>query len=108
MRWLVEILTTAPLRRLASDGYRLLLQVHDFAEDLRPLNFGRLSQATQVDTASYPYPDAAHIHYGQRVGRLGISERVDVFQPWQYSQAQETIQTPPGTDVAMSSTNGMS
>jgi glycosyltransferase involved in cell wall biosynthesis len=46
---------------LASDGCRLLLQVHDFAEDGRPGNYERLRKGLpSVDTA---WPAASHVHY---------------------------------------------
>ena len=42
---------------LAEEGERLLLQIHDFAEDGRPDNFTVLQQAGR------PYPIADHVHY---------------------------------------------
>lgn len=58
------------LARLAGDGYRLLLQIHDFAEDFRPENYRRLSAAlaqrnpmSGSSTLATLYPQASHIHY---------------------------------------------
>ena len=52
------------LRQLAERGYRLLLQIHDFAEDLRPANFERFRLALEGnDVGRYLYPSARHIHY---------------------------------------------
>ena len=55
------------ISRLASSGYRMLLQIHDFAEDLRPANFARLrtalGDASTAEVAAYLYPQADHIHY---------------------------------------------
>ncbi len=56
------------LTSLAERGYRLLLQIHDFAEDLRPQNFWQFSE--RVAAGAPPgvwhgslYPQAPHIHY---------------------------------------------
>ena len=53
------------LCKLAQDGWHTLLQIHDFAEDLRPQNYMHL-----VDTLgsldglhAILYPQADHIHY---------------------------------------------
>ena len=54
------------LRHLASAGFALLLQIHDFAEDFRPENYGRLRDAWSCDAraiAARLYPQAPHIHY---------------------------------------------
>lgn len=55
------------LLRLARDGRRLLLQPHDFAEDGRPLLYGRLrSQLADGDIrrlSALLYPLAPQIHY---------------------------------------------
>ncbi len=57
----------AVIARLAANGWRLLLQIHDFAEDNRPENYLRLTTAigaedkTAVDR--YLYPIASQIHY---------------------------------------------
>ena len=55
---------------ISNDGYPLLLQIHDFAEDLRPDNYARIqhevpySDAESADSvAAYLYPQASHIHY---------------------------------------------
>ncbi len=61
--------TAAPavVRRLAIDGWRLLLQIHDFAEDNRPENYRRLIRAASVTTRNeldeFLFPVAAQIHY---------------------------------------------
>lgn len=59
------------IRRLAEEGFRLLLQMHDFAEDLRPANYRRLSQALAGggDPSPALYPQASHIHYAVLNGR---------------------------------------
>jgi len=52
------------LQRLAAEGFALLLQIHDFAEDLRPRNYDHLCSAWQTaDLTPTLYPQAAHIHY---------------------------------------------
>ncbi len=49
--------------RLAEDGYGVLLQVHDFAEDFRADNYRK------IDTVAELYPQAANIHYAVLNGR---------------------------------------
>ncbi|MGI9470517.1 MAG: hypothetical protein ACR2NZ_03215, partial [Rubripirellula sp.] len=48
-------------------GWRLLLQIHDFAEDYRPDNYRRLVDAIgaedKADVDSYLYPVAETLHY---------------------------------------------
>jgi len=58
------------LRRLARDGFPLLLQIHDFAEDYRHENYARMTAALgsmaadePVDLAALLYPQAEHVHY---------------------------------------------
>ena len=55
------------LARLATHGYRLLLQIHDFAEDFRPANYRHLARAWRLDCpreiAARQYPLASGIHY---------------------------------------------
>ncbi len=53
------------LRTLAQNGARLLLQIHDFAEDGRPTNYDRLSTAYPDPTtfSRSLYPAGAQIHY---------------------------------------------
>lgn len=55
------------LATLSRAGYRLLLQIHDFAEDFRPANFSRLAAALTGNDpgqlARTLYPQASHIHY---------------------------------------------
>ena len=61
--------TAAPssIRRLAKAGWRLLLQIHDFAEDNRPENYQRLIEvsgaADKSELDRYLYPVSNHIHY---------------------------------------------
>lgn len=50
------------IHRLAADGARMLLQVHDFAEDGRPENFRRQRAAADPDKLTW-YPEAPQIHY---------------------------------------------
>lgn len=55
------------LKRLAANGWALLLQIHDFAEDLRPRNLARLFRASGAkDLAKltgWLYPQGDAIHY---------------------------------------------
>lgn len=55
------------LQALAHRGVRQLLQIHDFAEDMRPGNYVQLKSALQLATASQLghalYPQAGHLHY---------------------------------------------
>lgn len=61
--------TAAPrvIRRLAQEGWRILAQIHDFAEDNRPENYRRLIAATgavnKAELDGYLYPVAPQIHY---------------------------------------------
>ena len=54
---------------LAEDGYRMLLQIHDFAEDMRPENYQRLTAEHGDDLATKLYPAAEHLHYAVLNGR---------------------------------------
>jgi hypothetical protein len=58
------------IRILACEGFRLLLQIHDFAEDYRHEQYTRMTAATATmatdgtdDLVSILYPQADHIHY---------------------------------------------
>jgi len=57
----------AVIRRLADQGEKLLLQIHDFPEDGRPANYSR--QLTRLGGGHHHrlsellYPSAPHIHY---------------------------------------------
>lgn len=53
------------IRRLAERGFQFLLQIHDFAEDLRPANYRRLASAlaSGANPADVIYPQGSHIHY---------------------------------------------
>ncbi len=73
------------LRNLADGGYRLLLQIHDFAEDYRPANYRHLLDSLGADgpesLADYLYPLAQHIHFAvlngrdrSTLGRAGVPE----------------------------------
>lgn len=61
--------TAAPvvIRQLAQAGWRLLLQIHDFAEDNRPQNYRRLiaaaGAAEKAAIDRFLYPVAPQIHY---------------------------------------------
>lgn len=65
--------TPLAVSRLAVEGYRLLLQVHDFAEDFRPSNYRYLRRKLVGESTSsladQLYPQAAHIHYAVLNGR---------------------------------------
>ncbi len=58
---------SAAIRRLAQAGYRLLLHIHDFAEDYRPANYRliceRLSGGDLAAVGAELYPQADSIHY---------------------------------------------
>jgi len=69
------------VRRLAGQGFRCLLQIHDFAEDSRPANYRRLARALTGggDPAPLLYPQASHIHYAVLNGRdLGLLRQAGV------------------------------
>lgn len=52
------------LRRLAGDGYRFLLQIHDFAEDFRPENYRHLRESCAAgDVSQGVYFQAPLVHY---------------------------------------------
>ena len=68
-----NIAVVGALQRLADDGYPLLLQIHDFAEDSRPANYRHLMQGlTGGDRAALfaaLYPQGGRIHYAALNGR---------------------------------------
>lgn len=55
------------LEHLAGDGWRMLLQVHDFAEDNRPTNYQHLQEAIGIsdphELGQILYPQGSRIHY---------------------------------------------
>ena len=51
------------LARLADEGFGLLLQLHDFAEDFRPDNYRMLRAVLGESVAAALYPQALRIHY---------------------------------------------
>jgi len=51
--------------RLAEEGFALLLQIHDFAEDYRPANYRYLGELVRGGL----YPQAPNIHYAALTGR---------------------------------------
>lgn len=57
----------AAVSLLAVEGHRLLLQIHDFAEDGRPANYGVLLRAfgdvAPSRLGELFYPQADHVHY---------------------------------------------
>ena len=57
----------AAIKKLADDGFRQLLQIHDFAEDYRPENVSALIRASNasepIGFANYCYPTDSQIHY---------------------------------------------
>lgn len=55
------------VRLLAAGGARVLLQMHDFAEDGRPQNYKTLTR--HLDAPDSLYPMAAHVHYSVLNGR---------------------------------------
>ncbi|MEM9187229.1 MAG: hypothetical protein AAGB00_12110 [Planctomycetota bacterium] len=61
------------LARLATRGCRLLLQVHDFAEDSRPANYRRLLRSLRAhsaeELAGTLYPQGSGVHYATLTGR---------------------------------------
>ena len=61
------------VRRLAAQGHRVLLQIHDFAEDGRPTNYCRLTRELADDDperlSAILYPQAEHVHYAVLNGR---------------------------------------
>lgn len=57
---------TAVIARLAGEGRRMLLQIHDFAEDGRPANYERIRTVFGPGGAWQNvalYPQADHVHY---------------------------------------------
>jgi glycosyltransferase involved in cell wall biosynthesis len=61
------------VRRMAWEGYGLLLQIHDFVEDFRPQSYRRLLAATAARDpqarSGRLYPQATHVHYAVLNGR---------------------------------------
>ena len=68
------------LAQLAEEGYRLVLQIHDFAEDLRPANYRLLAAAFGIsDVPARLYPQASHLHYAVLNGRdLRVLQRAGI------------------------------
>ena len=62
---------TDVVSQLAALGWKILLQLHDFAEDLRPANYQHLVQkANSIDQLQAKlYPQAEQIHYAVLNGR---------------------------------------
>ena len=68
---------------LAAGGYRLLLQIHDFAEDFRPDNYRNivagLAAHERSDVPTHLYPQAEHVHYAALNGRdFGLLDAIGV------------------------------
>jgi len=63
------------LCRLAQEGFGLLLQIHDFAEDFRPANYRHLADALSTNNSSrlaeQLYPQGTRIHYAVLTERDG-------------------------------------
>lgn len=61
------------VKLLAQRGYRLLLEIHDFAEDFRPANYRHLAVAWGTDDpqkiAVRQYPTGAGVHYATLTSR---------------------------------------
>lgn len=61
-----NMMLPAAVVKLAREGQRILLQIHDFAEDGRPANYKRLRAAFGPGGALQTtplYPHADHVHY---------------------------------------------
>lgn len=63
-----NLLVTGALYDLARHGARMLLQIHDFAEDGRPHNYQILRQGLRLEEHS-PYFTSPNIHYAVLNGR---------------------------------------
>lgn len=65
--------TPLAVDRLARAGYRLLLQIHDFAEDFRPQNYRylqrKLAAGRGAELPELLYPQSESIHYAVLNGR---------------------------------------
>jgi len=69
------------LAALADDGFAQLLQIHDFAEDMRPGNYQRLAEALpEVNEALYPQQDRVHFAVLNGRDRAILSQAVDASQ----------------------------
>ena len=98
--------TAAPgvIRSLADEGWSILLQVHDFAEDNRPQNYGRLISALgavqkqQVD--QYLYPLHQRIHYATlTTSDALVLERLGVGREHVHC-LPNSVAVPPGLSLA--------
>ncbi len=80
-------LTLQTIGQLKIAGYRMLLQIHDFAEDFRPQNYRKLIERASDVTASLAdtlYPAASQVLFGvinrrdaEYLARLGVdSDRI--------------------------------
>ena len=84
------------LNQLADDGWRLLLQIHDFAEDLRPANYRHMVDAfgSTDELHSKLYPQAANVHYAT----LNNRDRQILEQSGVVDQRLHLIPNPVDTD----------
>ena len=77
-----NVRATLAVTALAEQGYKQLLQVHDFAEDFRPDNYGWLVDNLEADLSRAMYPQAAQIHYAVLNRRdHGILSNLGVAEP---------------------------
>ncbi|MHB8899409.1 MAG: glycosyltransferase family protein [Thermoguttaceae bacterium] len=79
------------IAELCDEGWPLVLQIHDFAEDFRPLNYRCLREGCRsgsgADWGAVAYPQAGHVHYAVLnrrdlgiLGRAGVeSERIHLL-----------------------------
>ena len=94
--------TSAPavIHSLAKNGWRQLLQIHDFAEDNRPTNYGNLIQAcsarTKSDLDRYLYPVASQIHYATLTRADQMALRTIGVPPACLHWLPNSVTAPPG------------
>ena len=98
------------LHELGRDGWPLLLQVHDFAEDLRPDNYRSLVEnaGSLAQLQAQLYPQGDHVHYavltdhdrqvlqtaGVAAARLHVlPNAVTIHQPADHQAARQHLQT---------------
>ena len=69
---------SSTLSQLANEGWRVLLHIHDFAEDLRPQNYAHLLAEHGGANSLWPrlYPQAPQIHYAtlNRADHLSLND----------------------------------
>ncbi len=92
----------ATLKQLATEGWRILLQMHDFAEDLRPQNYALLLReyGSHVPLCETLYPQASQFRYAT----LNQADRVALIGSG-WSEAEVALLPNPVENAATDATS---